>query len=121
MAALITLLGPAIRLSHWVLDVSPFSHVPKLPGAPVTAAPLAWLVAVAVVLAVTGLAGSGGAISCDWAGAVSSTAGHGGRGACEWGPSEYESRGPTWPRWAGLPVADILARCGRPPGMGSSH
>jgi putative exporter of polyketide antibiotics len=56
-AVLITLLGPAIRLSHWVLDVSPFSHIPKLPGAPVTAAPLAWLVVVAAVLAVAGLAG----------------------------------------------------------------
>ncbi|PZS39591.1 MAG: ABC transporter permease [Pseudonocardiales bacterium] len=57
LAALITLIGPTIRLAQWVLDVSPFSHVPKLPGAPVTAAPLAWLVIVAVVLAVAGLAG----------------------------------------------------------------
>jgi ABC-2 type transport system permease protein len=57
VAALITLLGPAIRLSHWVLDVSPFSHIPKLPGAPVRIVPLAWLVVVAAVLAVAGLAG----------------------------------------------------------------
>jgi ABC-2 type transport system permease protein len=57
VAALVTLLGPAIRLSHWVLDVSPFSHIPKLPGAPVRVAPLAWLVVVAAVLAVAGLAG----------------------------------------------------------------
>lgn len=57
VAALITLLGPAIRLSHWVLDVSPFSHIPKLPGAEVRVAPLAWLAVVAVVLAVAGLAG----------------------------------------------------------------
>ena len=57
VAALITLLGPGIRLSHWVLDVSPFSHIPKLPGAAVTVAPLAWLVGVAAVLAVAGLAG----------------------------------------------------------------
>ena len=35
VAALITLLGPAIRLSQWVLDVSPFFHIPKLPGAAV--------------------------------------------------------------------------------------
>jgi ABC-2 type transport system permease protein len=57
LAALITLIGPTIRLAQGVLDVSPFSHVPKLPGAPVTVAPLAWLVVVAVVLAVAGLAG----------------------------------------------------------------
>ncbi len=57
VAALITLLGPAIRLSHWVLDVSPFSHIPKLPGAAVRVSPLAWLVVVSVVLAVAGLAG----------------------------------------------------------------
>jgi ABC-2 type transport system permease protein len=55
LVALITLLGPSIRLAQGVLDISPFSHVPKLPGAPVTLAPLAWLVGVAVVLAVTGL------------------------------------------------------------------
>ncbi|MGD0927716.1 MAG: ABC transporter permease [Streptosporangiaceae bacterium] len=57
LAALITVLGPAVRLAQAVLDVSPFTHIPKLPGAPVTATPLAWLIAVAVVLAVAGLAG----------------------------------------------------------------
>jgi len=57
VAALITLIGPAIKLAQGVLDVSPFSHIPKLPGAPVTVAPLAWLAGVAVVLAVAGLAG----------------------------------------------------------------
>ena len=57
VAALITLIGPTIKLAQGVLDVSPFSHIPKLPGAPVTVAPLAWLVGVAVVLAVAGLAG----------------------------------------------------------------
>ncbi len=57
VAALITLVGPAIKLAQGALDVSPFSHIPKLPGAPVMVAPLAWLVGVAVVLAVAGLAG----------------------------------------------------------------
>ena len=57
VATLITLLGPATRLAQAVLDVSPFSHLPKLPGAPVTVAPLAWLVGAAVVLAAAGLAG----------------------------------------------------------------
>jgi ABC-2 type transport system permease protein len=57
VVALITLLGPAIRLAQGVLDVSPFSHIPKLPGAPVTVAPLAWLIIVALALAVAGLSG----------------------------------------------------------------
>jgi ABC-2 type transport system permease protein len=57
LAALITLIRPTIRLAQWVLDVSPFSHVPKLPGTPFTVAPLAWLVVVAVVLTMAGLAG----------------------------------------------------------------
>jgi ABC-2 type transport system permease protein len=53
----IALLGPLLRLSHWLLDVSPFTHSPRLPGGPVAVAPLAWLSAITVVLAGTGLAG----------------------------------------------------------------
>jgi ABC-2 type transport system permease protein len=57
LVALLTLLGPAIKLPQWVLDVSPFTHVPKLPGVPFTITPLAWLLVVAVALTVAGLAG----------------------------------------------------------------
>ena len=57
LAAVIVLIGPEIRLPQGVLDVSPFSHIPKLPGAPVTVAPLAWLVGVAAVLVLAGVAG----------------------------------------------------------------
>ena len=57
VATLITLIGPSARLAQAVLDVSPFSHLPELPGAPVTAPPLAWLTGAAVVLAVAGFAG----------------------------------------------------------------
>jgi ABC-2 type transport system permease protein len=56
LAAILVLLGPTLRLPQPVQDISPFTHVPKLPGAPVTATPLIWLAAVAVVLAATGLA-----------------------------------------------------------------
>lgn len=37
------------------MDFSPFAHVPRLPGGTVTAAPLVWLVVVAVALTAAGL------------------------------------------------------------------
>jgi len=39
-----------------VLDISPFTHVPKLPGAPVSAAPMLWLSLAAVAFGAAGLA-----------------------------------------------------------------
>jgi ABC-2 type transport system permease protein len=54
---LIALFGQVLRLSQWVLDVSPFTHVPKLPGASLTAAPLLWLSLAVLALAAAGLAG----------------------------------------------------------------
>jgi ABC-2 type transport system permease protein len=54
---LIGVFGPALNLSQAVLDVSPFTHVPKLPGGAFSATPLLWLAAVAVVLTTAGLAG----------------------------------------------------------------
>lgn len=50
-------LGALLDLSHWVVDVSPFAHVPKLPGSEFTAAPLLWLVAIGAALIAAGLAG----------------------------------------------------------------
>lgn len=51
-------LGPVLRLPDWALDVSPFSHLPKLPGSTVVILPLATLVIVAVALAAAGMAGA---------------------------------------------------------------
>jgi ABC-2 type transport system permease protein len=51
-------LGPILDLGPALLDVSPYTHVPKLPGGAVSAAP-ASLAAVAAAFAAAGLAGFG--------------------------------------------------------------
>lgn len=53
----VNIFGQSLQLSHWVLDISPFTHVPRLPGGTVNAAPLLWLSVLAVALCVIGLAG----------------------------------------------------------------
>jgi polyether ionophore transport system permease protein len=53
----INLFGQVLQLSHWALDISPFTHAPRLPGGTVTAAPLVWLCALALAASVAGLAG----------------------------------------------------------------
>jgi ABC-2 type transport system permease protein len=57
LVVLISLFGQGLQLSHWVLDISPFTHAPRLPGGTVTAAPLLWLCALALALSVAGLLG----------------------------------------------------------------
>jgi ABC-2 type transport system permease protein len=54
---LLTELGAFVGLSQWAVDISPYTHVPKLPGGTFTAAPLLWLLLVAVALTAAGLAG----------------------------------------------------------------
>jgi ABC-2 type transport system permease protein len=54
---LLGLFGELLRLDQWMLDISPFTHIPKLPGGEVAAGPLIWLVAGAAVLVATGLIG----------------------------------------------------------------
>jgi ABC-2 type transport system permease protein len=55
VVVLLGLFGQALKLSGWVLDVSPFTHAPKLPGGPAPAAPLLWLGLAALALAGFGL------------------------------------------------------------------
>ncbi len=43
--------GPALNVPQAVLDISPFTHVPKLPGGVFSAVPLAWLSVVVLGLA----------------------------------------------------------------------
>jgi ABC-2 type transport system permease protein len=57
LAVLIELFGQALQLSHWVLDISPFTHAPRLPGGTVTAEPLLWLGLAALAFTAVGLAG----------------------------------------------------------------
>lgn len=57
LTVVIGLFGSSLQLSHWLLDVSPFTQVPRLPGGAVSAAPLAWLSLAALILTVAGLAG----------------------------------------------------------------
>lgn len=57
VAVLMLFLGATLRLPHWVLDISPFTHLPKLPGGTVSAAPLAWLSVIALALAAAGMIG----------------------------------------------------------------
>ncbi|MFB7667674.1 ABC transporter permease [Kitasatospora sp. NPDC056138] len=49
-------LGPVLRLPRPVLDLSPFSHLPRLPGGAFELQPLFWLTSVAAVLTAIGLA-----------------------------------------------------------------
>ncbi len=42
-------------MPQWVQDLSPFTHVPKAPAVPLTAAPVLALIAVVAALTLTGL------------------------------------------------------------------
>jgi ABC-2 type transport system permease protein len=57
LVAVIALLGPSLGWPAAIMDISPFTQAPKLPGGSVAAAPLAGLCGVAVALGVAGLLG----------------------------------------------------------------
>ncbi|WP_310728611.1 ABC transporter permease [Streptomyces sp. N2A] len=50
-------IGPSLRLPQWAMDLSPYGHLPKLPGTQATAAPFVWLLALSAVFLAAGLAG----------------------------------------------------------------
>ncbi|MBE0429034.1 MAG: ABC transporter permease [Thermoleophilia bacterium] len=54
---LIGQVGPVMQLSQWILDLSPFTHVPNLPGGELSMAPLALLFGVGAGLTAAGLTG----------------------------------------------------------------
>ena len=47
--------GSFLALNRWAAGISPFTHVPKLPGGAFTATPLVWLACVAAALTAAGL------------------------------------------------------------------
>ena len=49
--------GSLFELNRRVMDISPYAHVPKLPGGQMTVMPLIWLGVIALVLTVAGVAG----------------------------------------------------------------
>jgi len=49
--------GAFLQLPGWAMNLSPFTHLPKLPGADAAPAPYLWLLALAAVLTTAGLAG----------------------------------------------------------------
>ncbi len=55
VAVLLAIFGPALSLPAWALDISPFTHVPKLPGGAVTAAPVLWLTGFVLAVTAAGL------------------------------------------------------------------
>jgi ABC-2 type transport system permease protein len=54
---LLLYLGPLLSLPGWVMDLSPYSHVPLLPAADLAVAPLLALTAIAAALTAAGLIG----------------------------------------------------------------
>jgi ABC-2 type transport system permease protein len=49
-------LGAMLRLDQWLMDISPFTHVPHLPGSPVQVASVEWLLVVTAVVTVAAFA-----------------------------------------------------------------
>jgi ABC-2 type transport system permease protein len=56
LAVALNIFGQSAQASRWLLDISPFTHVPHLPGGPVYALPLVWLCVAALALGAFGLA-----------------------------------------------------------------
>jgi ABC-2 type transport system permease protein len=54
---LIGLVSAGVATADWIRDISPFSHLPSLPGGTVSAGPLIALLAIAVVVGFAGLVG----------------------------------------------------------------
>lgn len=56
-AVVVMYFGGLLDFPSWLINISPFSHIPQLPAAQFEAVPLLWLSVIAVVLALFGLVG----------------------------------------------------------------
>lgn len=56
LCLLFGMIGSALGLDQRILDISPFTHLPRLPGGRFSAAPILWLSGIALALTVAGLA-----------------------------------------------------------------
>jgi hypothetical protein len=57
LAWVIGVFGPPLQWATWIMDISPFTQIPRLPGGTVSVEPLLWLCAVALTISTVGLAG----------------------------------------------------------------
>jgi ABC-2 type transport system permease protein len=57
LVGVIGVFGLPLQWPAWMMDISPFTQIPKLPGGTVSAAPLIWLCAVALTISTAGLIG----------------------------------------------------------------
>ena len=55
-ALVMSQLGTLLELPQWLMDVSPFTHVPLVPAEPFTATPVVWLSVAALALGAVGFA-----------------------------------------------------------------
>jgi ABC-2 type transport system permease protein len=57
LVGVIAVFGPPLLWPAWMMDISPFTWTPKLPGGTAAAEPLLWLCGTALALSATGLVG----------------------------------------------------------------
>jgi ABC-2 type transport system permease protein len=57
LVGVISVFGPPLQWPAWMMNISPFTQTPKLPGAAVSAEPLLWLGGIALALSLAGLVG----------------------------------------------------------------
>src|SRR5260370_37549161 len=57
LVGVIGVFGPPLQWPTWMMDISPFTQIPKLPGGTVSAKPLIWLCAIALTISTVGLVG----------------------------------------------------------------
>jgi ABC-2 type transport system permease protein len=57
VVGIIAVFGPSLQWPPWMMDISPFTHIPPLPGATVSTEPLLWLCGVALGLDIASMIG----------------------------------------------------------------